>query len=235
MNYEEKALKEALRWRRSLEKRSSLMQRQSKRVQAAVNNKIPDKVHNVVTESIRKMIETALTTSEYVRPLEVNPEWTLEEREQRLEEILKQYKQAAAFEGAGTGFGGFWLGLADFPLFLSIKMKFLFDAGQLYGFNVDSYEEKVFLLNVFMLAFSSDDARRSMKDVVLDWDQIPQSRKQIDWKTLQIEYRDTLDFVKLLQLFPGIGAAVGYIANGRLLQHLGETTKNASRLRLLNN
>lgn len=55
------------------------------------------------------MIETALTTSEYVRPLEVNPEWTLEEREQRLEGILKQYKQTAAFEGAGTGFGGFGL------------------------------------------------------------------------------------------------------------------------------
>lgn len=46
-------------------------------------------------------------------------------------------------------------------------MKFLFDAGQLYGFNVDSYEERVYLLHIFMLAFSSDDARRSMKDVVL--------------------------------------------------------------------
>jgi EcsC protein family len=37
----------------------------------------------------------------------------------------------------------------------------------------------------------------------------------------------------MLQLVPGIGAAVGAYANYNLLDHLGETAKNAYRLRIL--
>jgi hypothetical protein len=40
-------------------------------------------------------------------------------------EKLNFYKKAAAASGAGTGAGGILLGLADFPLLLSLKMKFL--------------------------------------------------------------------------------------------------------------
>ena len=32
---------------------------------------------------------------------------------------------------------------------------------------------------------------------------------QVDWQQLQQEYRDTIDFRKMLQLVPGIGAIVG--------------------------
>jgi hypothetical protein len=37
----------------------------------------------------------------------------------------------------------------------------------------------------------------------------------------------------MLQLVPGIGAAVGAFANNNLMEHLGETTKNAYRMRIL--
>ncbi|KHE67117.1 EcsC family protein, partial [Halobacillus sp. BBL2006] len=227
MNYETKVKNEALRWSRSLEKRSSVLQRTSKRVQSTINQKIPDRIHVVVTESVRTMIEVALTTSEYIRPIKVDPAWTFQEREERVRERLKQYKKMAAFEGAGTGLGGFWLGAADFPLLLSIKMKFLFDAGQIYGLDVSRYEERVFLLHVFMLAFSSDEARGKIRERVMNWNELEVQEKNLDWKTLQIEYRDTLDFVKLMQLIPGFGALIGYVANGRLLEQLGETTMNA--------
>ena len=63
----------------------------------------------------------------------------------------------AAAEGAGTGAGGILLGLADFPLLLGIKIKFLFDAATLYGFDTSNKEERLFILHVFQLAFSSDD------------------------------------------------------------------------------
>ncbi|CDQ21102.1 EcsC family protein [Halobacillus karajensis] len=233
MNYEKQAKREALRWSKSLDKRSSILQRSSKRMQSTINGKIPDRVHNIVTDSIRSMIELALTSSEYIRPVTVNPDWSFEEREEQVRELLKQYKRTASVEGAGTGLGGVWLGVADFPLLLSIKMKFLFDAAQVYGFDIHSYQERVFLLHVFMLAFSGDNARREVKKKVMEWNELEVEEKNVDWKTLQIEYRDTLDLVKLFQLVPGFGAVVGYVANGRLLEQLGETTIQSSRLRLL--
>ncbi|WP_101843422.1 EcsC family protein [Halobacillus sp. Marseille-P3879] len=232
-HYEQTKYKEALRWSRSLEKRSGVIQRTSKGFQSSINKKIPDRVHNLVTESIKKMIELSLTTSKYIRPIETEQDWSFQHRELLVEERLKQYKSTASWEGAGTGAGGFWLGVADFPLLLSIKMKFLFDAGQYYGLNVHRYEERVFLLHIFMLAFSSDQHRVKVKNLVLNWENESLERKHIDWKTLQIEYRDTIDLVKLMQLIPGLGAIVGFVANGRLLEQLGETTMNVHRLRLL--
>ena len=231
--YEEKVKKEAVRWSKSIDKRSSILQRGSKRVQTSINERIPERMHNIVTDSIRSMVELSLTTSEYIRPVSVDPNWTFEEKEEQVRVLIKQYKRVASVEGAGTGFGGFWLGMADFPLLLSIKMKFLFDAAQIYGLSVHSYQERVYLLHVFMLAFSSDEARGEVKRKVLNWEDLSLKEKNVDWKTLQLEYRDTIDLVKLFQLLPGFGAIVGYIANGRLLEHLGETTIQCSRLRLL--
>ncbi|WP_443092798.1 EcsC family protein [Chryseolinea sp. T2] len=42
-----------------------------------------------------------------------------------------------------------------------------------------------------------------------------------------------MDLSKLLQLVPGIGAAVGTVVNYRLTRRLGETAKNAYRMRWL--
>ncbi|UOQ92772.1 EcsC family protein [Halobacillus shinanisalinarum] len=235
MSYEAQVYKEAMRWSKSIEKRSSIIQRSSKRIQSSINDRVPERIHTIVTESIRKMIELALTSSQYIRPIEIKDSWIFKEREELVTERLKQYKNTASWEGAGTGFGGFWLGAVDFPLLLSIKMKFLFDAAQYYGLNVDDYEERVYLLYIFMLAFSSDQEKTKVRDIVLNWRAVPTERKKIDWKTLQIEYRDTIDLAKLLQLVPGFGAIVGYVANKRFLEQLGETTMNAYRLRLLQN
>ncbi|WP_163529654.1 EcsC family protein [Halobacillus ihumii] len=233
MGYEADVYKEAMRWSRSLEKRSSIIQRSSKRLQSSINDRIPDRVHSIVTESVRKMIELALTSSKYIRPIDVEESWNFQKREELVSQRLQEYKGAASWEGAGTGFGGFWLGAVDFPLLLSIKMKFLFDSAQYYGFDVNKYEERVYLLHIFMLAFSSDEERVKVRDIVLNWEEAPVERKEIDWKTLQIEYRDTIDLAKLFQLVPGFGAIVGYVANKRFLEQLGETTMNAYRLRML--
>ncbi|MCT2535572.1 EcsC family protein [Aquibacillus koreensis] len=225
--------KEAERYSRSVRKKSSVIQRTSKKVQTKVNHMIPDKVHSVVTESIKRMIQLALTSSEYIRPVKVDRAWNFEEREKQVKIRLVQAKKTAMIEGAGTGAGGIWLGLADFPLLLSIKMKFLFDAAQLYGFDVTKYEERMYLLHVFLLAFSSDDHRKEVLQVLMDWDQQKEYYAEIDWKTLQLEYRDSLDFVKMFQLIPGFGAIVGAVANRKLLEQLGEASMNMYRLRML--
>lgn len=150
-----------------------------------------------------------------------------------LEEKISTYRKTAAVEGAGTGAGGILLGIADFPLLLSIKMKFLFESASIYGFDTKDYEERLFLLHVFQLAFSSDDKRKETLKLIEEWDDRKETLADMDWKVFQQEYRDYIDFVKMLQLVPGIGAAVGAYANYNLLDHLGETAKNAYRMRIL--
>lgn len=231
--YQKQAYREALRWQKKVLKRSSKVKRTSKQLQSFMNEKIPEKVHTVITEAIKKMIELALTSSDYIYPIKVDQSWDLPERENNIKDRFKTYKRTAVIEGAGTGAGGLWLGLADFPLLLSIKMKFLFDIGQIYGYDVRQYEERVFLLHVFLLAFSSDNKRKDIMEIVMNWEDHKKQMCEVDWKTLQLEYRDTIDFVKMLQLIPGIGAIVGAWANARLMEQLKETAINVYRIRLL--
>jgi hypothetical protein len=55
----------------------------------------------------------------------------------------------------------------------------------------------------------------------------------MEWREFQQEYRDYIDFAKMLQLLPGIGAVAGAYANYNLLDQLGETARNAYRLRFI--
>src|SRR5690606_34483057 len=130
------------------------------------------------------------------------------------------YRKTAVIEGAGTGAGGILLGIADFPLLLSIKMKFLFEAAAVYGFDTSEYEERLFILHVFQLAFSSDEKRKETFYIIEDWEEQKKSLVDMDWRVFQQEYRDYIDLVKMFQLIPGIGAVVGAYANYNLLDQL---------------
>ena len=99
--------------------------------------------------------------------------------QRRDDEVRKKWMSTkiAAAEGAGTGAGGILLGFADFPLLLTIKIKFLFDAATLYGFDTSKQEERLFILHVFQLAFSSDDHRKEIWKAIETWD----TEKKIIW------------------------------------------------------
>jgi hypothetical protein len=150
---------------------------------------------------------------------------------------INGYKNAAAAEGGITGAGGLLLGLADFPILLSIKLKMLFDIASLYGFAVSDYKERVYILHVFQLAFSSQQHRSHIYEQITNWDEkkalLPGDVNQFDWLSFQQEYRDYIDLAKLAQLIPGIGAVVGFVVNSRLIKKLGDTAMNAYRMRLL--
>jgi hypothetical protein len=147
------------------------------------------------------------------------------------------YRKAGAAEGGVTGAGGFVLALADFPLLLSLKMKMLFEIASLYGYNVGDYRERVYILYVFQLAFSSQERRQDVYRHLANWPehsrQLPEDINQFDWLRFQQEYRDYIDLAKMAQLIPGIGAAVGIIVNYRLINQLGRTAMNAYRMRML--
>jgi hypothetical protein len=218
-------------WKRKFSRKSSIFQRVSKQAQTKVNQWIPEKAHNVVTESIKKMVEVTLKGSEWVPLQQVSVKSSLKEREALMKERMEFYRKAATIEGAGTGAGGIFLGLADFPLLLSIKMKFLSECSAIHGYNTKQYEERLFLLYVFQLAFSSDSHKKHVLDIIENWDVEKEKLKELDWRTFQQEYRDYIDFVKLFQLIPGVGAVVGAYANYQLLEQLGEVAKYAYRIR----
>jgi hypothetical protein len=151
--------------------------------------------------------------------------------------LLKKYKHSAAAEGGITGAGGILLGLADFPILLGIKLKMLFDIASIYGFNVKDYKERLYILHIFQLAFSSQERRREVFLQMQEWDKrkqsLPDDINEFDWRNFQQEYRDYIDLAKMAQLIPGIGAVVGVIVNYKLIQKLGDTARNAYRMRIL--
>lgn len=230
--YDRKAYEEILEWKRKILKRSSLINRMSKKAQVKINELIPEKAHQIMTDSIKSMVKATLAGSNITTKMDRSIR-SLEEQDQKVQEKMNVYRKTAAIEGAGTGAGGIFLGLADFPLLLSIKMKFLFEAAAIYGFDTGEYEERLFILHVFKLAFSSDEKRKETFHLIENWEENKQNLMDIDWREFQQEYRDYIDFVKMLQLLPGVGAVVGAYANYNLLEHLGEVAMNSYRLRIL--
>lgn len=234
MKYEEKAYDELLDWQRKIRKRGSKFGRMSKNVQNKLNAMIPEKVHQVFSEAVKGMVQSVLSGSNLVFKKPFPEMFTLEEKEEKIKEQLDKYRKTATIEGAGTGAGGLLLGLADFPLLLSIKLKFLYDVARIYQYDLKNLEERIFLLMVFQLAFSSDEKRIETLNIIENWDTEKKRLTDLDWKRFQQEYRDYIDIVKMLQLVPGIGAAVGAYANYKLLDRLGETAIYAYRMRYFN-
>lgn len=234
-SYEERALEDLLKWQQRMNRRPSFTSYITKGIQTKANNLIPDKVHEVVTATIKNMVKAVLVGSEFTTkaPLVYA---SLQQREELVKERLEYYKKGAALSGAGTGAGGILLGLADFPILIGLKFKFLFEVASLYGFDVKDYKERLYILYVFQLAFSSQQRTQEVYREILNWEHyikgLPEDMESFDWRTFQQEYRDYIDLAKLLQLVPGIGAVVGAVANYRLMDKLGETATYAYRLRL---
>lgn len=235
-SYDKEILKEIYSWQKKMTRRPTLIDKLSKRIQNRVNDFIPQKAHEIITIAIKNMVKAVFTGSEFItgKP-HVNK--TLEQRDKIAKERLIFYQRTASIEGAGTGAGGIFLGLADFPLLLSIKMRFLFDIASVYGFDVRDLKERIYILHLFQLTFSSRQKRATVYHKVTNWenhiDNDLLSMDSIDWRAFQQEYRDYLDLAKLLQFIPVIGAAFGAYANYKLLDELGETAMNCYRLRIL--
>ncbi|MGI8386090.1 EcsC family protein [Robertmurraya sp. P23] len=231
--YELKIYHEIVLWKRKLLKKSPFLQRVSKKAQGKINELIPAKAHQIITDSIKQMVKALLVGSYVTTKKENRAGSSLMEKDKMAAEKLSFYRKTATLEGAGTGAGGIFLGLADFPLLLSIKMKYLSETATIYGFNPEKLEERIFILHVFSLAFSSDEKRLETFEVIENWEERKQDYEDVDWQSFQQEYRDHIDFIKMLQLVPGIGAVVGAYANYNLLDSLGEVAMNCYRLRLL--
>jgi len=234
--YEQQVYLELQTWQKKMMRHPSVFDKLSRKVQTKLNSYIPEKVHKAITVTIKQMIRSVLFGAKYItkKPSVV---YSLQQTEEEVEKLIKTYKHTAAAEGGVTGAGGILLGLADFPILLGIKLKMLFDIASLYGFDVKDYKERLFILHIFELAFSSQQHRSEVFLQMQNWDekkeQLPDDINEFDWRSFQQEYRDYIDLAKMAQLVPGIGAVVGVVVNYRLIQQLGIAAKNAYRMRIM--
>lgn len=234
MTYEEKISNELSVWARQMLRPPGYFNKLSKVVQDKINSFIPEKIHKGITVTIKQMVRGVLFSAHYTTKKKRDFQ-DLIARDLAADEKIKFYQGTAATEGAITGAGGILLGLADFPLLLTIKIKLLFELAAIYGYNTENYKERLYMLHIFQLAFSSAKNRKDIYMKMIDWDDktrgMPDDIHQFDWRTFQQEYRDYIDLAKLAQLVPVIGAPVGAVANYALVKKLGKTAKNAYRMR----
>ena len=233
--YDTIAFSEMRIWQQRMQRPPSFHGRMAKNIQTKINKAIPEKVHTAITTAIKQMMKAVITSADFINPA---PSMfnSLEELETQVKSRINFYKKTAAAEGALTGAGGFVWGLADFPLWLTIKMKLLFEIAALYGHDTSDIRERVYIMSIFQLTFSSQKHRNKIYQHLENWDEYSKEFtsdiNQLDWRSFQQEYRDYIDLAKLVQLIPGIGAVVGAYVNHRLTEELGATAMNAYRMRL---
>nr|WP_294874541.1 EcsC family protein [uncultured Pedobacter sp.] len=236
-NYKQKVEIELEFWKRSILKKPSVLSKVTDGIQKKINTYIPDKVHNAITAAIKGMTKAVLFGSTYTTSSIPPIGMSLIHREALVREKIDSYCKTGAAEGGITGAGGFLMSMADFPILVGIKMKMLFEIAALYGFDVKDFRERLYILYIFQLAFSSKEGAAKVFLHMQNWDQklivLPESSDNFDWKTFQQEYRDYIDIAKLAQLLPVVGAAVGAVANYQLIKKLGKTATQAYRMRLI--
>jgi len=233
-DYEKTAAQELKEWKKQMQRKQPFLGVISRQLQARINRAIPEKVHNAITTAIKQMVRAVFVGAEFTTP-PILEAASLQERESKVDSKIKFYARTAAAEGAVTGAGGILLGLADFPLWLTVKMKMLFEIAALYGHDVKDFRERIYLLYIFEITFSKQGRRRELYTILKDWDNhvktLSNDINNFDWRTFQQEYRDYIDLAKFLQLVPGIGPPVGAVVNLRLTNKLGAMAKNAYRMR----
>lgn len=235
-SYEQKIVLELAEWQKAMQRSPSVSNAAIRSLQTRINSLLPDRLHKLITKVIKELTRAVLIGADFTtrRASQVR---SIMDIEQEVREKINRYTSTATAEGAMTGFGGIVSGLADFPLWMSIKIKMLFDIASSYGYDTKDYKERLFILYIFQLAFSSQKRRNEIYLVVSNWDlqkeSLPDDINEFDWQSFQQEYRDHLDLAKLLQLIPGVGAVVGAYVNHKLTNRLGTTAMNAYRMRKL--
>lgn len=224
-------------WKKEMVEKPSYLNKLTNNIQKKINSYIPEKIHTAITVTIKKMVQAVLYGSTYTTSMVPALEMSLIHREALVKQKIDNYCKTGAAEGGITGAGGFLMSMADFPVLIGIKMKMLFEIAALYGFDVKDYKERLYILYIFQLAFSSQHGRTKVFMHMENWEQklhiLPENSENFDWKTFQQEYRDYIDLAKMAQLLPVVGAAVGAVANYQLIKKLGKTAIQAYRMRLI--
>ena len=195
-------------WKTRIQKEPYYSTQLARRFQKRVNRMIPERVHVAITSAVKHMTEGVCLGIGYTSGDPARGA-SLAETEKSVDNRISFYAKAAAAEGALTGAGGLLLGLADFPLWLTVKMKMLFEIAALYGHDATDFRERIFLLHIFELTFSGFDRQRQLLEIIVDWNEqkkrLPATIGEYDWRSFQQEYRDTLMSRSYCSSYPVLG------------------------------
>jgi uncharacterized protein (DUF697 family) len=238
-SYNQKIRIELEFWKREMKSKPSFLSKVTNTIQKKINSYIPENVHKAITAAIKAMVKTVLYGSTHTTTAMPPMQMSMIHRESLILQKIDSYCKTGAAEGGITGAGGFLMSMADFPILIGIKMKMLFEIAALYGFDVKDFRERLYILYIFQLAFSSKQGTTKVFLHLEKWEdqllRLPENPDHFDWQTFQQEYRDYIDLAKLAQLLPVVGAAVGAVANYQLIKKLGKTAMQAYRMRLIDN
>ena len=236
-NYQQQIELELQFWKLEVMKKPSLMGNIATKVQGKINSYIPQKVHKAITVAIKQMVKAVLFGSEVTSSNMPPGEMSLIHHEALVKSKIDSYCKTGAAEGGITGAGGFLMSMADFPILIAIKIKLLYEIAALYGFDTSDFRERLYILHIFQMAFSSQAGSQKVLAQMENWEDklflLPESGDGFNWQTFQQEYRDYIDLAKLAQLLPIVGAAVGAVANYHLIKKLGKTAMMCYRMRKL--
>ncbi|OON97820.1 MAG: hypothetical protein ATN36_02590 [Epulopiscium sp. Nele67-Bin005] len=235
-DYEDKVSIEVYKWQRKMLKSPSTLNVLTVDAQNKLNSLYPEKYRELMCDTVTAMVQAVVGGVGYISctPL-VNI--SLEERDKEAKKVIEKYKRVGMVEGASTGMGGIFVGMMDFPLLISIKMKMLYELSAVYGYDTTTKRERLYMLLIFQLAFSNFEERGKLLKHLEKWEHYQRENSphanEFDWDKFQQGYRDYLDIAKLMQLLPIIGAPVGAYTNQKLVGELGTVAINVFHMRYI--
>ncbi|WP_195263494.1 EcsC family protein [Clostridium sp. 1001275B_160808_H3] len=143
----------------------------------------------------------------------------------------------STIEGAGLGVVG--IGLPDIPLFIAMILKTVYEIALSYGFNYESEEEKIYILNLINVALTNS------KEKVLYNEKLNEVEYKIDSnivinRDLNLEIRSTsqvlsesLLMAKFIQGLPIVGV-LGSITNYQVINKVSKYARIRYKKRYLN-
>lgn len=167
--YEAEARAELARWSARMIRAPGPLAAATREFQDSVIRLIPEKVHVAVTAAMEKMTRAILTGAGVVNAAPVK-DMPLSRREAEVRKRIKAYRTVAATEGGVAGAGGFLLAAAEFPVLIATKFKLLFEIAGLYGHSIRDFHERLYILSIFQLAFSSARHRREVFEAIEGWE-----------------------------------------------------------------
>ena len=158
-------------------KKNKLMKEKISPRSEKIQEKIPDKLKSTLESAFYNAFKIVIKNgSKYIEKLynkekiklehEIN-DFSLNKRMTRksLRLIDSQGKKSklinstiSTVEGAGLGLLG--IGIPDIPVFISMILKTVYEIALSYGFNYESEEEKIYILNLINVALSSEEEKQ---------------------------------------------------------------------------
>jgi len=237
MDYETQVNRELVQWEKKMLKDIGLIEGFSRDMQKKIDSYIPQRIHASISKTMEIAIKSILGGINLIpvsKTMLVQAHLkSLPQLDREVDKIISRYKKLATATGAGTGLGGILSLAVDYPALISLELKMLQEIARAYGYDIREQKERVYLLKIFILAFSADCCRKRTYLEIINFKQKMNAAKasEIDWRELYHEYKEKVDFKKMLQIIPGFGAIIGAWANYGLIDGLGETARNCYRLR----